>query len=393
MNRNSGEFAVRYPVDLNLFTNTKHSPTLPRLEQSMVDNGSDNAKLRDYCIPVNPYFPTHDMISQFHEELEKLMKYYPDPAGAHATLARLLGVPKDSLVLANGSTELITWIDHLYIRRALATTIPTFGRWTDQPMETGKQVFALQRDERKDFKMSAEDFVRFVLDSGAEVAAICNPNNPTGALFTQEELLFMADEFADLDLFIVDEAFIDFATRNSLSTVTMQNYAPDFGNMIVLKSLGKNFGLHGIRAGYGIASPMIASRISESLPKWNINAFVLALIEMLPKQLASYEASRIKTIQDRVYMEKSLAEIPFLTVFPSRANFNYVRLDGRISGEDLRNHLLTEYGLLLRECGNKQGSSSEYFRIATRPRAETDILIHALKESFAAIPRMDAWAV
>lgn len=380
-----GELVMRFPIDLNLFEQTKHTPTLPQLQQHVREMGSEDAKLYDYCIPVNPYFPTEAMKEEYHDRLESLLKYYPDGSQAAATIAGLMGVPADSIVVANGSTELITWIDHLYVKDSLATTIPTFGRWTDQPLETGKKLSTLQREESKSFRVEPDDFVRFVRDSRARVATICNPNNPTGVRFTQAELRYICRELNFLDLFIVDEAFIDFASMEPLDSLSLQQFAPRMNNVVVLKSLGKNFGLHGIRAGYAVTNSKLASHLRGMLPKWNLNAFVIALLEMLPANQAAYEASRIRTVQDRNYMGMRLKTISGLKVFPSEANFHYVKLEDSIGGTQLRNHLLTEYGILLRECGNKLGSSSQFFRIATRPEGETERLVQSLRDSIASL--------
>ena len=64
--------------------------------------------------------------------------------------------------MGNGSTELITWIDHLLVKESLAVPIPTFGRWTDQPMETGKRVDMFPLQEASDFALDLDAFVQFI---------------------------------------------------------------------------------------------------------------------------------------------------------------------------------------------------------------------------------------
>src|SRR5262245_18705186 len=125
-----------YSFDLSLFENTAHSPSIYQLERHL---GPVADGLIDFCIPANPYFPPQEVFDNLKQHLEKVLRFYPSSGGAIRELAAsLLKIHPETLVVANGSTELITWIDRLYVSESIATSIPTFGRWTDQPRETGK---------------------------------------------------------------------------------------------------------------------------------------------------------------------------------------------------------------------------------------------------------------
>jgi histidinol-phosphate/aromatic aminotransferase/cobyric acid decarboxylase-like protein len=369
-----------FPVDLSLFEGTAHSPSFLDLRRSM---GRPDLALRDYCIPVNPYFPTRDMIDELREGLEDALKYYPSSNERQTRLlCRSLDLDPASVVLANGSTELITWIDRLLIREGVATPVPTFGRWTDQPAETGKSVasFLLSADEG--FAFDADRFAAFTLRSGARAAVICNPNNPTGGLVPRDEVVRLLDLLAALDLVVIDESFIDFADPHASHSVA--TVAAGRPRVVVLKSLGKNFGLHGVRFGYAVAHPDLATVLRGALPHWNVNGLAEAVIRLLADRMDEYERSRRLVIRDRVALEAALRGVEGLTVFSSRANFVYVRVPDEVDGISLRNHLLTGHGCLVRECGNKLGADGRFFRIAARPRDAIPPLISALRDSLSA---------
>lgn len=97
--------------------------------------------------------------------------------------------------------------------------------------------------------------------AAAEYALLCNPNNPTGARFTRDELLEQARRVRWL---IVDEAFIDADPSES-----MIGCATD--NVLVLRSLGKFFGLAGARVGFACAPPAILSALAESIGPWALS--------------------------------------------------------------------------------------------------------------------------
>jgi histidinol-phosphate/aromatic aminotransferase/cobyric acid decarboxylase-like protein len=367
-----------FPVDLSLFEDTRHSPTLPNLERSL---GRDDLHLQDFCIPVNPYFPTPETFAGFQQELETILKYYPSSNATIAQcLAETLDLDPDTVVMGNGSTELITWIDLLLIGKRLATPIPTFGPWTDHPAGIGKEVCTCRLKPQHDFQLDVADFVDFVRHVRADTAVLCNPNNPTGTCLDRGPVISLLDELADLKLIVVDESFIDFACEDHIPSVAAE--AARRANVVVLKSLGKNCGLHGIRAGYAVMHPRLAHRLRQALPQWNVNALAEAVIRAWSCHQSEYEYARLRAVADRRSMEQRLRSVPDLTVFPSQANFVYIRIPSSMDGVELRNWLLCEYGFLVRECGNKLGSDSSYFRIAGRPARQVEALVAALQAAF-----------
>ncbi|WP_412126519.1 pyridoxal phosphate-dependent aminotransferase [Streptomyces xinghaiensis] len=332
----------------------------------------------DFCIPCNPYFPTPHMFGRLRDSLETILKYYPSDADTvTAELCTVLGLNPQTVAMGNGSTELITWIDHLLVEESLAVPIPTFGRWTDQPLETGKRVDMFPLREEQDFALDLQEYVRFIRRRGSRVAVVCNPNNPDGGYLRRSQIVWLLDELADLDLVVIDESFIDFVDAERAPSVAEE--ATIRPNVVVLKSLGKNFGLHGIRFGYCVANPALAATIRNALPKWNLNAFAETVVFMLKEYGAEYQQSLSMLASDRANMAMALAALPELVVFLSQGNFLLVKLPNGVDGVALRDRLLTEHGLYVRECGNKLGSSSRFLRLVVRPYADVERLVAALR--------------
>ena len=365
---------MKFPVDLSLFTRSAHNPSFFSIARSL---GPTPLPLLDFCVPCNPYFPTPAMFASWANRLEETLKYYPsDSKIIGDALSETLGIDADSVVLANGSTELITWLDHLFITESLATPVPTFGRWTDQSKETGKRVFHFAMDEADDFRFHPDGFLRFVEQSGARAAVICNPNNPTGEYVAKERMLTLLDGLAHLDLVVVDESFIDFVsaqTNPSLADEAMKRK-----NVVVLKSLGKNFGLHGLRFGYAVSNPTLIHKLRRNLPHWNINSLAESVLFSIKDHLTAYRASLTRILSDRSFMEEKLRSLSSLRVFPSQANFTLVRLRASADAIACRNYLLTEHGVFVRECGNKAGMGEGYLRFANRPADDVARLLEGL---------------
>jgi histidinol-phosphate/aromatic aminotransferase/cobyric acid decarboxylase-like protein/outer membrane biosynthesis protein TonB len=325
----------------SLFRSTAaHSPSMAALTRE-----SDGAGPVDFCIPCNPYFPTPAMFDEMASRLRDIITYYPSSADTiTAELCSLLRLPPQCVAMGNGSTELITWIDHLLVRESLAVPVPTFGRWTDQPMETGKRVDMFPLQESSGFALDLAQYAEFIRARGTRVAVVCNPNNPDGGFLHRHAVVQFMDAMADLDLVVIDESFLEFAdAENEPSVVQEAMLRP---NVIVLRSLGKNFGLHGIRFGYLVANPALAGRVRC----------------------------------DRMDMSGQLSSLPGLTVYPSQGNFLFVRLPVGAEGTVVRDRLLTEHRILVRECGNKIGSSSRFLRLVVRPQVDVRRLVTGLEQ-------------
>ncbi|MCX5597030.1 histidinol-phosphate aminotransferase family protein [Streptomyces phaeochromogenes] len=357
----------------SLFRTGAHSPSMAALARE-----SGEAGPVDFCIPCNPYFPSPRMMDELTNRLRDIITYYPSSADTiTAELCNLLQLPPQCVAMGNGSTELITWIDHLLVRESIAIPVPTFGRWTDQPLETGKRVDMFPLQESNGFALDPAQYIQFIRSRGTRAAVICNPNNPDGGFVPKQTILAFCDALADLDLIVIDESFLEFAdAENEPSIVEEAVMRP---NVIVLRSLGKNFGLHGVRFGYMVANPGLAGRIRSMLPKWNLNAFAETVVFMLKDYGAEYVESLHMVRRDRLDMARQLSTLPGLTVYPSQGNFLFVRLPVGAEGTVVRDRLLTEHRILVRECGNKIGSSSRFLRLVVRPQTDVRRLVSGLE--------------
>ncbi|MGW2327009.1 aminotransferase class I/II-fold pyridoxal phosphate-dependent enzyme [Streptomyces sp. NPDC001700] len=360
---------------MELFRGTAHSPSFFALNRAGITGGGQ--ELVDFCIPCNPYFPTPAMFAVMAVRLREILTYYPSSADTiTAELANVLGLQPQTMAMGNGSTELITWIDHLLVKESLAVPIPTFGRWTDQPMETGKRVDMFQLPEMSGFQLDPQAFVQFVRSRGSRVAVICNPNNPDGGLLSRQAVIGLMDALSDLDLVVIDESFLEFADAEAYPSVVDEAILRP--NVIVLRSLGKSFGLHGVRFGYLVANPALAVQIRSRLPKWNLNSFAEVIVFMLKRYRQEYVQSLRMLSRDRQEMTSQLAGLPGMTVFPSQGNFVFVKLPGGTDGSWVRDQLLSQHGVLVRECGNKLGSSSQFMRLVVRSQPDVQRLLTGL---------------
>lgn len=99
-----------------------------------------------------------------------------------------------------------------------------------------------------------------------DVLVIINPNNPTGQRLHRQTLLDWQTRLnARHGWLIIDEAFLDARPADSLSSCI------GLPGLIVLRSLGKFFGLAGARAGFVLAEPLVCEQLEDALGPWSVS--------------------------------------------------------------------------------------------------------------------------
>lgn len=366
---------------LDIFQTRFHNPSFFAIR----DKTSYQGKLTDFCVPANSYFPPPEMLDLIAENMGDILKYYPDYAPVHqASISALTGVAPEYIIPANGVTEIITILCR-DSAGSILSDVPTFGRWTDLPPDFDIPVHFLHREKANDFVLTVDQIVARVRETGASTLVICNPNNPTGAWLSLAEIGRMMDALKDLPLIIIDESFIEFSDLESAERLALASH-----NTIVVKSMGKSLGWHGIRLGYGVANADLAQALRTKIPYWNINGLAAFVLKNIARFRTVYDASFGKVSADRDYMYAQLQTIPGLVTYPSKANFLLSELPEGVSGKQVRNILLEQYGLLVRECSNKVGSTESYLRNVVRKKDEVDKLVSALREVLAGYGQLAA---
>jgi cobalamin biosynthetic protein CobC len=181
----------------------------------------------------------------------------PQP-GAHAALAgiaaKTYGAPSAAHVVpAPGSQILLPLVAGL-VRPGRATIlVPTYSEHARAAALAGHAV--------------AEVGAIGELAEAA-LAIVTNPNNPDGQLRSKDDLIALAKKLqARGGLLMIDEAFMDVAPSGfSLAGEVAR------GNIVVLRSFGKFFGLAGLRLGFAIAAPPLAARLAALLGPWAVSA-------------------------------------------------------------------------------------------------------------------------
>lgn len=153
----------------------------------------------------------------------------------------------------------------------------------------------------------------------AEVVIVINPNNPTGKFWGRQELLSMHGKLAEKGgWLIVDEAFIDATPDRSLS-----RDCPLEG-LIVLRSVGKFFGLAGARVGFVLAAGKILCSLREEIGPWTI-ATPSRLAATIALQDCSWQEKTRLFLQEQCRLLVQVLESHRLQVCGGTPLFQWVR--------------------------------------------------------------------
>ncbi|MDQ2975343.1 MAG: histidinol-phosphate transaminase [Acidobacteriota bacterium] len=296
---------------------------------------------------------------------------YPDftPQRLRERLADFSRLQPDGIIAGNGSNELIQALLMVTIgegRRVLITE-PTFALYRQIATVLGGEVVSVPLNRELQFDLAA--LLEKIEEAQPAVTIICSPNNPTGCVISDKELIVLLK--AARGLIVVDEAYHEFAGHSVVELLD------EHENLVVLRTFSKAMAMAALRVGYLLASPELVQEISKAVLPYNLNAFSQTAAEVSIEMFEARLKPLVEAIcaeRDRLYGE--LSSIPGLVPVQSRANFMVVRS----SKEPKRIFAkLWERDILIRDVSG-YSMLKDYFRVSVGTPEENDLLIMKLRE-------------
>jgi histidinol-phosphate aminotransferase len=307
------------------------------------------------------------------EALAGLDSYYPDGAGINLRekLAAHLGVETEQVILGNGSFELLFLVGLAFLEQGeeTITAEPSFGWYKNVTLIMGGQLVSVPLTQ--DYKVDLDGMAAAVSEK-TRIIWLCNPNNPTGTIFTQSELKTFLEKIPDDIVVVLDEAYYDYVVEEGYpdSVSLLRKHE----NIIILRTFSKLEGLAGFRLGYGIANQELLGYLNKVRMPMNVNAAA---------QLAG-----IAAIDDQNFKEKTLANVKagrqqYYEVldkwgFPyTISNTNFIWFDIGQDSQQIVDAFL-EHGILIR-AGREFGYPTK-LRISIGTKEENEQAIRLLSE-------------
>jgi len=295
---------------------------------------------------------------------------YPD-AAAYAlrrALAEHHGVSMDDICVGNGSNDLIDIACRCFVSPSDHAVIPdpSFVCYALGLLAANVPFTAVKLVDHR--RYDVESILSAVRDD-TRLLFVANPNNPTGAHISREQLRRLLERLPERVLVVVDEAYVEFADAPDFETALAMRSVRE--RLLVLRTFSKAYGLAALRVGYGIGSAQVVNYVNRVRAPFNVNtlaqrAAIAALRD--PEHVRRYVA---ENRSERARVSSGLEALGLL-VTPSQANF--VLVDFRRSADAVAQSLL-RLGVIVRPM---PAPIETCCRITVGLPAENDRLLVAL---------------
>lgn len=271
-------------------------------------------------INENPYGPSPRALAALAHE--QYYSFYPDPIHRHlrAALSTYTGQPVERIFCGVGADEVIDLLLRLFIQPGdvVIACPPTFGMYAFDTAVCGGRF--VEVPYRADFTLDLPAIEHTAIQTQAKVLFLASPNNPTSNAIPRTHI----ERLLQLPLLVVlDEAYIEFCHRGDFvySDYDVSDWVGRYENLVVLRTLSKWAGLAGLRIGYGLIPEAISHQLWKIKQPYNVSvlAQVAALASLEDLDYLLTNVARI--VAERERMLKALRELPYLSVYPSQANF------------------------------------------------------------------------
>lgn len=320
----------------------------------------------------NLFLPREKLVPLLKEVAEECdLRIYPqeEENRLKTKIGEYLHVPEVSIALGNSSDEVMDRIIRIFLEKGdkAITFIPTFSIFRYCVSYGGADFVGVPLQD--DFTIDLEG-MRAAFTNDAKLLYLCSPNNPTASQLRLEEVETLTEEFPGIVM--VDEAYAEYADYSVVQLIDK------YENLVVLRTFSKAFGLAGLRLGYAVANPQLASTIDRLPTPYAVNVVSLSMGRKLLENYAMVRESieALKTERERLIAR--LKAIKGISAFESKTNFVLFNTDQPY--EDVYFGMLKK-GLVIKKLGKLLRYPNCLRSTVGRPEVNEQLL-NALKEYF-----------
>ncbi|MBO4607905.1 MAG: pyridoxal phosphate-dependent class II aminotransferase [Prevotella sp.] len=292
-----------------------------------------------------------------------LINHYPEPEprSLEMAIARRYGISVDNVLVTNGATDAIYLIAQTVAKNSYhhydVGPLPTFSEYED-----ACRMFGLtQRNDLVETEMT-----------GHTVLWFCNPNNPTGNVYSKEVLTDFAQKYR---LVVIDQSYEDY----TLAPMMTHQEAATSKNIVQLHSLTKTYAIPGLRIGYIVAPQHIIAMLRDNIRPWAVNALAVEAGKWLLENNVSVVHDLYAYLAETQRLRTMLNQITGITTAETQTNFILSEMASKTAA-DLKDYLAKTHHILIRDASNFRGLSPRHFRVSTQSPEENNLLVNAIRE-------------
>lgn len=327
----------------------------------------------------NPYQLPDPLRAELAQRLaDAVLNRYP--LASYSTLKEKirakLGVPAGfDVILGNGSDEIISILCMACSRQdkravVLAPT-PAFVMFQRSAQFAGMDYVGVPL--KADFSLDRAAMLAAIAKHKPSLVFLAYPNNPTGNLYDEADMVAIIEALGEDGIAVVDEAYQPFARTSFMDKL------PQYPNLVVMRTLSK-LGLAGIRLGYLAAAPALLAQFDKVRPPYNVNVLTQVAAEFALDHVEVLDEQAARLNEAREILAAALAALPGVTVFPSSANFITLRVP---DAEKSCAKLFAER-VLIKNLSRMHELLANCIRVTVSTPEENSVFLNALKASLQA---------
>ena len=328
--------------------------------------GLDPDQVIDFSVNSNPHGPPPGV----REAIVAVpLERYPDreSTALSRALAARHAIDAAQIVVGNGSAELLQLIAQAFIDRDDTVVIPslTFSEYARVSALAGARIRPLDWPAPDSGLSESQAAAMGAAMRDARVVFLCNPNNPDGRHLPLDWIRRHWIQACPETLFVLDEAYANFLSEPETAI------GSDLPNLLVLRSLTKDYALAGLRLGYLAGDASLIEAVRRARQAWNVNALAQAAGVFVLDQDAWLKHSMARLQADKAGLCRRLRQLGYEPM-PSAVHYFLLPV-GDAAG--FRSRLLAQ-GILVRDATSF--GLPHCVRIATRTAGENERLCRAI---------------
>ncbi|MCJ8011073.1 histidinol-phosphate transaminase [Paenibacillus sp. KQZ6P-2] len=318
----------------------------------------------------NPYGASPKVREAILSELENI-SIYPDGGAVELTadLAKALGVSSNQIIFGCGSDEIIALLARAFFVPGDETIMAdqTFSVYkSNADIEGAISIEVPLVNGTHDL-----DAMLAKVNDHTKIIWVCNPNNPTGTILSEQELTAFLDKVPADVMVVLDEAYCEYVTDPSYPNSIP--YLGKYPNVVILRTFSKIYGLASLRIGYGVGQPDVIKLINQVREPFNTTRVAQAAAKAALKDQEYIANCRTANAAGIVQLQAEFDRLG-LKYFPAHGNFIMVDVC-KPAGEIFE--ALLRKGIIIRAGHSKYPT---FIRVTVGSQEQNKAFIHALEQ-------------
>ncbi len=310
-------------------------------------------------------------------ENAKKVFQYPDPtcSALRQRVAKEMGIDDEMVIFGNGADNILLMLAEGFLNEGDEYLVgsPSFFVYQTTSALMGAKLVQVPL---KDFAYDL-DAIKAAITPKTKIIMLCNPNNPTGTIFTQEAADAFMKDVPEHCVVVFDEAYGEFVQdKNYPNSI---KYVKEGKNVLIIRTLSKLYGLAGMRVGYAIGPMHLIDILQRVVECFAVNRLAQAGALAALDDKKFFDQVIELTQAGRAYLTKELTALG-MRVLPSHTNFMFVDLG--MDSQMVADELLKSAGIII--SSGYGWDLPTYSRITIGTAEQNEKLVAALKKIKAA---------